>query len=234
MAYTPQTWVDNNASYPLSAARMNTMESGIAAAASVADQGHRILTTAERDALAGVTAGTMIYNSTLNRIQVYFNSAWVDADQFRTVGANNYSARIVPPACRAKRTDNTSYTSGAALSFDLEDFDTDGMHDTVTNNDRITIQTAGIYLVVFNYTFNYSGTLTKLQANLNVNGSALAYNMQVGSATGNIAGTFPFLYSYSASDYISVSVILTGATSITNASGSSTTSLSATWLGRTS
>jgi hypothetical protein len=141
---------------------------------------------------------------------------------------------IVPPACRAKRTDNTSYTSGAALSFDLEDFDTDGMHDTVTNNDRITIQTAGIYLVVFNYTFNYSGTLTKLQANLNVNGSALAYNMQVVSATGNIAGTFPFLYSYSASDYISMSVILTGATSITNASGSSTTSLSATWLGRTS
>jgi hypothetical protein len=77
MAYTPQTWVDNNASYPLSAARMNTMESGISNAASVADQGHRILTTAQRDALTGVTAGTMIYNTTAQQMQIYIGTGWV-------------------------------------------------------------------------------------------------------------------------------------------------------------
>lgn len=77
MAYTPQTWVDNNASYPLSAARMNTIESGIQSAASVADQGHRILTTTQRDALTGVTAGTMIYNTTAQQMQIYIGTGWV-------------------------------------------------------------------------------------------------------------------------------------------------------------
>jgi hypothetical protein len=57
---------------------MNTMESGISTAASIADQGHRILTTVQRDALTGVTAGTMIYNSTLSQVQVYTGSTWVN------------------------------------------------------------------------------------------------------------------------------------------------------------
>lgn len=41
-------------------------------------------------------------------------------------------------------------TSGAStvLNFDTEGFDTDAMHDTVTNNGRITFKTAGKYLVV--------------------------------------------------------------------------------------
>ena len=77
MPYTPQTWVDNNASYPLSAARMNTIETGIQSSASVADQGHRILTTVQRDALTGVTAGTMIYNSTAQQMQIYIGTGWV-------------------------------------------------------------------------------------------------------------------------------------------------------------
>lgn len=34
-----------------------------------------------------------------------------------------------------------------ALAFNQERFDTDGMHDTAINNSRITIQTAGKYLI---------------------------------------------------------------------------------------
>ena len=37
MAYTPQTWTDGSSSTPLSAARLNHMESGIASAAATAD-----------------------------------------------------------------------------------------------------------------------------------------------------------------------------------------------------
>jgi hypothetical protein len=33
----------------------------------------------------------------------------------------------------------------SAISFDNEEYDTDGMHDTVTNNSRITIKTPGLY-----------------------------------------------------------------------------------------
>lgn len=77
MPYSPQTWIDNNSSYPLSAARMNNIETGIQSAASVADQGHRILTTAQRDALGAVTVGTMIWNTTTQRYETYVNGAWV-------------------------------------------------------------------------------------------------------------------------------------------------------------
>lgn len=79
MGYSPQTWIDNNASYPLSAARMGVIEQGISDAATIADQGHRILTTAQRDALTGVTAGTMIYNSTAQSVEVYNGTAWSPA-----------------------------------------------------------------------------------------------------------------------------------------------------------
>ena len=45
-----------------------------------------------------------------------------------------------------------------ALAFDTEDFDTDTMHDTVTNNSRLTATTAGKYLVGGTANFAASGT----------------------------------------------------------------------------
>jgi hypothetical protein len=77
MPYTPQTWSDNNASYPLSAARMSNIESGIQTTATIADIGHRSLTTTQRDALGAVTTGTMIYNSTTAQIEAYLGGTWV-------------------------------------------------------------------------------------------------------------------------------------------------------------
>lgn len=40
-------------------------------------------------------------------------------------------------------------TSQTILTFDTEEFDTDTMHDDVTNNSRITIVTDGLYLFTF-------------------------------------------------------------------------------------
>jgi len=77
MAYTAQTWVDGNATYPLSAARMTNIENGLVAAASVADQGGRIMSTATRDGLASVTTGTEIYNTTTGAMEVWNGSAWI-------------------------------------------------------------------------------------------------------------------------------------------------------------
>lgn len=39
--------------------------------------GHQILTTTQRDALTSVATGTMIYNSTINVLQMWNGSAWV-------------------------------------------------------------------------------------------------------------------------------------------------------------
>lgn len=77
MAYTAQTWVDGNATYPLSAARMTNIENGLVAAAQVADQGGRIMSTATRDGLASVTTGTEIYNTTTNAMEVWNGTAWI-------------------------------------------------------------------------------------------------------------------------------------------------------------
>ena len=76
MPYTPQTWSDNNASYPLSAARMGVIETGVQTATQFGEQGHRILTTGQRDALTGVATGTMIYNSTSSQLQFWNGAAW--------------------------------------------------------------------------------------------------------------------------------------------------------------
>ncbi|GAI65029.1 unnamed protein product, partial [marine sediment metagenome] len=44
------------------------------------------------------------------------------------------------------------------LIFDTEDYDTDEMHDLVVNPERITIKTAGIYLIVFHGEFQANST----------------------------------------------------------------------------
>jgi hypothetical protein len=53
------------------------------------------------------------------------------------------------PACRIRHSADQNLTTGVWLAslFDTEDFDNDNMHSTVANIDRITINTAGIYLV---------------------------------------------------------------------------------------
>lgn len=56
----------------------------------------------------------------------------------------------VVPCCRVthdatnQSIPNATYT---AITFPTEDYDTDGMHDVVTNNTRITIRTPGRYLI---------------------------------------------------------------------------------------
>ncbi len=51
---------------------------------------------------------------------------------------------------RARRTTTQSITSGSndAITFDLQDFDSDSMWEGVVNPSRITINTAGVYLVM--------------------------------------------------------------------------------------
>ncbi|GAI68292.1 unnamed protein product [marine sediment metagenome] len=57
------------------------------------------------------------------------------------------------------------------LIFDREDYDTDEMHDTVTNNERITIKTAGIYLITFQGQFEQNAVgVRRAQIRENVKG----------------------------------------------------------------
>lgn len=67
------------------------------------------------------------------------------------------SGKTVTPFTKIGRTvDQTiPYNVATGVGFDSELSDNDGMHDTVTNNNRITIRTAGIYTV--SAAVNYAG-----------------------------------------------------------------------------
>lgn len=69
-----------------------------------------------------------------------------------------------PPACRVFHGGNTPIANGVwtAHPFNSELFDTNGMHSTVSNTDRITIQTAGLYLVSGGVCFGANGTGLRL------------------------------------------------------------------------
>ncbi len=56
---------------------------------------------------------------------------------------------INPPACSIKETtaQPVADSTATALTSDEENFDNDSMHSTTTNTSRITIQTAGRYLL---------------------------------------------------------------------------------------
>lgn len=83
-------------------------------------------------------------------------------------------AQTATPACCARRQGanqaipNTTWT---LVNFDVEDFDTDTIHDTTTNTDRLTCKTAGKYLVTaaISYVNNATGErLIKIQKNVEV------------------------------------------------------------------
>lgn len=114
---TPVTWVDGEV---VTAADLNTeirdnmgsvntaataAQTSATAAQTTANQGHRILTTTAKNALTGVTTGTMVYDSTLNRMQVWNGSAWGEP-----WGTNN----VVYASYQGQTTTTTAYAWVAA------------------------------------------------------------------------------------------------------------------------
>lgn len=80
-----------------------------------------------------------------------------------------------PPGCQVYRTVAGSLataTWSAGIGLDAEDFDRDGMHNPVTNNSRVTIQTAGRYRITARHSWAASSTGTRtLMVRLNAAGS---------------------------------------------------------------
>lgn len=146
--------------------------------------------------------------------------------------SNNYR---VPPMCKAIRSGNLSYTSATAVAWNDEAFDTDGMHDNSTNNSRITINTAGIYLFVLNVHITFTGTYTPgpdLQIIHSADG-AIGYWYGGSSVAG--AGVFNLsaVAECAASDYVEAKLTTTGASGVT-VIASAASYLSAVWIGQVS
>lgn len=118
----------------------------------------------------------------------------------------------VPPACRLINTANVSpYTSGSAITWNSESFDTDNMHSTTTNTDRITIATAGIYYVygVVSATLASAGGFTMgIECRVNGSASNIVFVEAEQDGMGFNGGAYAYsgsgLWNLSATDYLTL------------------------------
>jgi len=76
-------------------------------------------------------------------------------------GSDQWKLIIRDISCKVTKSADQSIPNSAStiITWNQEDYDTDGMHDNVTNNSRITIKTAGKYSVMaqFEWASNSSG-----------------------------------------------------------------------------
>jgi len=125
------------------------------------------------------------------------------------------NSNTVPPLVRAKRSADLSYTSSAAIAWDAEDYDTDSMHDLVTNNTRLTFATAGIYRVTCGLYVTYGGTVSALDLSIYGNGSTnLGQNYTNGIAeSSSLSVQVTALVDSATYSYVTPSMGIVGATS---------------------
>ena len=148
----------------------------------------------------------------------------------------NLTNQRVPPMCRINQTSGQTINdaTNTVLTFAGEQFDTDGMHDLVTNNSRITIQTAGVYLVTgsANYTAGVSddAAINILKNGSGGNGGYVAF----GPANTTAGMTTTTLLSLAVSDYLELSVYQNNSANTPRTTDTTATYLSAAWLGQAS
>lgn len=91
-----------------------------------------------------------------------------------------------------------------ALAFNSERYDTDGLHDTATNNSRLTATKAGVYLMTG--TFAYGTAASGLrQSYIRLNGATLLVAVNSGVAGGTTIATVhnpTTLYQLAVGDYV--------------------------------
>jgi len=122
-------------------------------------------------------------------------------------------------SCRIYQTGTTSITtSWVAIAFAAEDFDTDTMHDNVTNNTRITFTHAGKYCVGGSW---QGATNAVVGIRIRLNGTTILASQKQGNSGATEQSCVSTIYNFAANDYIE----LQGYSSTTqNTSGDSNTS----------
>lgn len=158
--------------------------------------------------------------------------------------SNNYR---VPPAIQVRRTSNlTSYVSDATITWQSTGYDTestgsspsDPMWSSGTNPDRVTIKTAGLYLVVFKGYLTATATLSLVQPSIRKNGTSVCDTYATIYASANGLWSQSVVLSLAATDYLTASVFISGGSAYiiggTASEGNTQTTLTATWVGQAS
>lgn len=167
------------------------------------------------------------------------------AGQVYTAAAHNVIATnvnnfIVPPMCQVKRTTTQAITTASVTDvlFNAETFDTDDMHSTTSNTDRITVNTAGVYIVTGN--LQMAGNATGVRGiYIRKNGSTFARFFVTAVDALNLPGlSASAVITASAGDYFTCSVYQNSGGNLDvladDPVGNLATTFSAVWIGRTS
>ena len=175
--------------------------------------------------------------------KTYTAAGSATAGQVYTASAHNVIVTdvnnlIVPPSCQvARTTDLTSYSSGAAISWTTTPtWDTDGMFSSGTPT-RVTIQTAGIYLITFYAYVTGTATMTQIDPRIKIDGTSIAESLAVIQG-GNLAvHTITVVSSLNAAQYVEFDVSITGGSAYVINGGAADSfersKASVTWIGRT-
>lgn len=169
--------------------------------------------------LPNFAAGEIPTAAKLNQIQTAFNFLF-----------NLPRAQAYPSAAQ----NHTLTGNYQAIALDAEDVDTDGMHDTVTNNTRLTAQTAGKYELSAQVTFQINATGRRL-ARFNVNGASLGGQTEVMPTTlagSTISIMLPTIEAVLAvGDYVELVAFQSSGANLAYGVGKGTTWLRAKWSG---
>ena len=140
----------------------------------------------------------------------------------------------VPPMCRVKQTSGASIgdASNTILAFNAEDFDTDGMHDNATNNSRITINTAGVYLVIASVRYT-AGVSDDTRISILKNGGNVGIDERGPNNTRSGQQVMGY-YDLAAADYLEAQVYQNNSANTARTTDTPYTFLSAAWIGQVS
>lgn len=118
-----------------------------------------------------------------------------------------YDAHFTP-AARAYHSANQSITTATwtALALNSERFDTDVIHDTVTNNSRLTCKTAGKYQISGNVEWASNATGTR-QLQVWLNGATdIGHEARQASTGGVMSMSISVIYDLAVNDYVELRV----------------------------
>ena len=169
---------------------------------------------------------------TYTSISTFTSGAILTAAQMNQIGTT-LNNNTIPSMVRLNGPAGTSYTGGADVSWNTTpSYDTDTMFSSGSPT-RITIGTAGIYLVVAHFRPTFTGTVTNSEARISVDGSVDTINAVSGvsNSLGGLYQQVTLTKSFTAAQYLTASIVLTGAST---ANMGATSWFSATWLGKAS